>query len=53
LMPHFMRRSSGVEDNAFPRRGRWWGLACWDNLRYVIIKSKAVSLICTYVHVIS
>jgi hypothetical protein len=21
LMPHFMRRSSGVEDNSFPRRG--------------------------------
>jgi hypothetical protein len=53
LIPHFMRRPSGVEDNAFPRRGGWWGLAHQDDLRYVIIKSKAVSLICIYVHVIS
>jgi hypothetical protein len=53
LMPRFTRRPSGVEDNAFPRRGGWWGLARQDDLRYVIIKSKVVSLICIYVYVIS
>jgi hypothetical protein len=46
LMPRFTRRPSGVHDNAFSRRGGWWGFARQDDLRYVIIKSKAVSLIC-------
>jgi hypothetical protein len=35
------------------QEGWWWGLARQDDLWYVIIKSKAVSSIYIYVHVIS